>query len=566
MLSTFADIMHYEYLKNKAEVEAYASQHKIPIWLQFPDGTIMAIDRLVNGKPIYNITANLEAAQTVHVDELWPGGNLNLNLTGNGYSKISMWDGGKVLITHQEFDGRVSQVDTMTIIIDHSTHVAGTLVAEGQVASAKGMAYQAVLDAYYWDDAEAEMALAAAAGMEESNHSYVHGTGWIPSQWTVYWLGDMSISSTEDYKFGFYSSDAYSWDEIAYNAPYYLIVKAGGNDRNHDYSGEHKHADGTIHNDYHEPDGGTDHYDCIPDRGVAKNILTVGAVEKVLNYISPSDVVMSNFSSWGPADDGRIKPDLVAKGVNTYSAYSAHDSEYGYISGTSMAAPSITGSMVLLRQHFQNLNPGNKMRASTLKALVIHTADETGDNIGPDYQFGWGLFNAERATRFISINSKGKYVIDEQVLLNGNTFKSTVYSHGTKPLKVTICWTDLPGTPLIPSLNPRTPMLVNDLDLRIIKDATSYFPWQLDYAHPSNAATNSSKNNVDNVEQVYIATPTAGTYTIEVSHDGTLTGSGGSQAFSIIVSGNSECIDGSIIYNTETGKFNFCEDGVWVEK
>lgn len=132
---------------------------------------------------------------------------------------------------------------------------------------------------------------------------------------------------------------------------------------------------------------------------------------------------------------------------------------------------------------------------------------------------------------------------------------------------MTICWTDPKGTPVISNmLNNRTPILVNDLDLKLTKNSTTYFPWKLDPDNPSNAATNSAENNVDNVEQVYISSPPAGTYTIEVSHDGTL--SGGSQAFSIVVSVNrSPCSpNGAIIYNTETGKFNFCEDGYWVEK
>jgi hypothetical protein len=78
-------------------------------------------------------------------------------------------------------------------------------------------------------------------------------------------------------------------------------------------------------------------------------------------------------------------------------------------------------------------------------------------------------------------------------------------------------------------------MLVNDLDLRLTYSASTFYPWKLDGANPTNPATNNSENNVDNVEMVYIATPAAGTYTITVDHDGTITD--GSQAFSIIISG-----------------------------
>jgi hypothetical protein len=230
-----------------------------------------------------------------------------------------------------------------------------------------------------------------------------------------------------------------------------------------------------------------------------------------------------------------------------------------------MSSPNVTGTCALLQQHYQNTHSSSSMRSATLKGLTIHSADEAGAAAGPDYIYGWGLMNAEQAAELISLDSYGNNVIDERVLSNGSTYTRSIESDGTNPLRVTICWTDPQGIPLSSDLlNNRTPMLVNDLDLKLTENSIAYYPWKLDPDNPSNAATNSTENNVDNVEQVYISDPVEGTYTIEVSHDGTL--SGGSQAFSIIVSGNSECVDGSIIYNTETEKFNFCEDGMWMEK
>ncbi len=110
------------------------------------------------------------------------------------------------------------------------------------------------------------------------------------------WRGDVSISTTTDYRFGFYDSRAAQYDAIAYNAPYYTIVKAAGNDRGESGGGPQG------------PDGGVNGFDCIPTESVAKNIITVGAVQNVANYTQPSDVLMTSFSSWGPTDDGRIKP------------------------------------------------------------------------------------------------------------------------------------------------------------------------------------------------------------------------------------------------------------------
>lgn len=66
---------------------------------------------------------------------------------------------------------------------------------------------------------------------------------------------------------------------------------------------------------------------------------------------------MSSFSSWGPTDDGRIKPDIVADGVSVFSTTATHDSSYGYKSGTSMATPNAAGSLLLLQELSQQLSP-----------------------------------------------------------------------------------------------------------------------------------------------------------------------------------------------------------------
>ncbi len=132
-----------------------------------------------------------------------------------------------------------------------------------------------------------------------------------------------------------------------------------------------------------------------------KILITVGAVNKVPSYSGPESVQMSGFSSWGPTDDGRIKPDLVAAGVNLFSLSAANDSSYTTLSGTSMASPNVTGSLLLLQELYKNLHSGNFMRSSTLKALAIHTAKETGIYPGPDYSYGWGLLDDQAAAKLL---------------------------------------------------------------------------------------------------------------------------------------------------------------------
>ena len=168
------------------------------------------------------------------------------------------------------------------------------------------------------------MTSAAGGGLELSNHSYGYLTGWYYGNFGFgdywFWLGDVGLSTVEDSDFGYYSSDCQTWDALAVNHPNYLIVKSAGNDR-----GEGPLVPGTGHyfidGEYwtwstatRNYDGNALGYDCITDRGNAKNLLTVGAVSQVNNYNSASDVTMSSFSCWGPTDDGRIKPDIVAKG------------------------------------------------------------------------------------------------------------------------------------------------------------------------------------------------------------------------------------------------------------
>lgn len=520
-LQEFSKQKAIEYQQKKAEALEYARQNDIPVSFENEEGTYFELQYINEyGLPQYYITDNSVSAATISTSNVHPGGSAGLNLDGTGITP-RQWDAGAARPTHQEYGGRVVMGDGATSNHYHSTHTAGTIMASGVVSNAKGMAPNANLRAFDWSYDESEMAAEAAAGALMSNHSYGYGRGWVYSGGWV-WYGNPSISTDEDYLFGFYESQAQDWDQIAVDAPYYLIVKSAGNDR----------GDGPTGGQY--PQDGP--YDCIAHAGISKNILTVGAVEDIPGgYNGPTSVVMSSFSSWGPADDGRIKPDIVTNGVGLYSTDSGSDDDYVSLSGTSMAAPSATGSLALLQQHWETFNgTGNYMKAATLKGLVIATADEAGNWDGPDYSFGWGLMNTEQAALKIS-EDQSFNVIDELVLLNGATYSRTVTSNGTEPLKVTVCWTDPPGTPVSAQLDPLTPMLVNDLDLKLTYTSNTFYPWKMDPLNPTVAATNNGENNVDNVEVVYIATPVAGDYTIVVDHDGTLTG--GSQAFSIIIDG-----------------------------
>lgn len=515
--------LYYDLLSSTSYAQARLNANR--------DIKLMFIDD--RGQPRYYMTTNLNAARTVSTDKVWPGGMGGYTLTGSETTLglLGVWDGGGVRTSHVEFGGRVTQVDSPGATHYHSTHVAGTMVAEGDDPAAKGMSYEAELAAYDWDNDNSEMATAAANGMTVSNHSYGFIAGWYYDSPDWYWYGDVDISPVEDYQFGLYTTYAQDWDQIAYNAPYYTIVKSAGNDRN-DFgptAGTEHYVWGNsgweLSTDVRDPDGGADGYDCVMTTATAKNIITVGAIYDITSgYSAPGDVSMSSFSGWGPTDDGRIKPDLVANGIGLYSTDDANNTSYVSLSGTSMAAPNLSGSLNLLVRHYEATHSNNTPLSATMKATLIQSADESGPNPGPDYMFGWGLMNTLKAADLIDADVTDPNRIREESLANGEIDQYYIGSDGVTPIRVTVAWTDIPGTPPVASLNPTTPMLVSDLDLRIEYVATStvYQPYLLNPSSPASAAT-TGDNTVDNVEQVYIAAPAAGTYLVTVSHKGSLT-------------------------------------------
>ncbi|MBK9290072.1 MAG: S8 family serine peptidase [Bacteroidetes bacterium] len=543
-LQVLIEQLNVKDMARKTRVDAYLQATGLNL-RQEEAGRVWQLVEVQDGKPFYFITHNLGAATAHKANQVWPGGSTGFNLNGSGVN-LGIWDEGKVRHTHQEFfDGsssRVTQVDGATSLSNHATHVAGTLAAAGTDANAKGMSFAAQLKAYDWNSDETEMATAAAGGLRVSQHSYGYVTGWAQGTFSGnsgwHWFGDAVVSASEDYYWGFYSDQAHDWDQIAHNAPYYLIVKSAGNDRGEGPApaAPHYFMDPSMGYTWQSStatrslDGGTSGYDCISHSAVAKNLLTVGAVT--------SAGAMSTFSGWGPTDDGRIKPDIVAKGVNVYSSTASSNTSYAYYNGTSMAGPVVSGAVGLLLQHQENLHPGTPLRAATLKGLLIHTADDMVSGApGPDYRFGWGMLDVKKAAELMQANAGNNAHIRELTLNNSQTIRIPLQATGSEPLRITCSWTDLPGNPPAASLNPTTSMLVNDLDIRLT-DAfgNQHFPYILNPASPAAAAT-TGDNSRDNVEMIHLSSPPAGTiYMLTVSHKGTLTG--GSQAFSLIISGN----------------------------
>ncbi|MEI8036851.1 MAG: MBG domain-containing protein [Verrucomicrobiota bacterium] len=557
-------------VKRMAEIEGARLQDArtratllgLPLRTVMSNGRIQEITAFDGTRPRYFTTHNANAAISTGANLLRAA---PYSLTGSGVV-IGLWDAGSALSTHQEFGGRVTVMDGAPSY-DHSTHVGGTLIAAGVTASAHGMAALATINSYDWTSDITEMTSRGATIAGEvgkiylSNHSYGYVCGWnYVNGGTPYrlweWNGTGTTATSIETDFGLYSTYARGDDALAFSAPYYLIFRAAGNDRGDNPatgSSVALAAAGTtvvLYDPALHP-AGDDLYrggfDTISFDAIAKNVMTVGSASDAVTsgVRDVTKATVSYFSCWGPTDDGRIKPDIVANGDGLYSSLNTSDTAYGTMSGTSMATPNSVGSASLLIQQYGNLFPSQAMRASTLKGLLIHTADDLG-NPGPDYKYGWGLVNVKAAADLI----QDHYVFPEKLRITESQLTTTTVTRthsfvwdGLTPLSATLCWTD-PAAAALTASDSRLARLVNNLDLKVIApNGSVFYPYVMPFVGTWTQASmdlpaTTGVNITDNVEQVRIAAPPVlGTYQAVITFTGTLTNS--SQNYSLLVSGSS---------------------------
>jgi hypothetical protein len=447
-----------------------------------------------------------------------------------------------------------------------------------------------------------------------SNHSWGSFAGWdlqdeieveaqgggtitVTDAWT-YW-GSLAPAFLENLVFGYYTGNldgnngCTQIDQFHHtSAPHHLMIYAAGNDRLEGPGASQTYyvqqgglwysADpNTFPRDWEDGDEGG--YDSLDAPGTAKNVLTVAACEDVftldegnpvLGFALGANAVAANFSGAGPTDDGRIKPDLTAVGVQNgalrtllgqtsggnpiglITPGSNADADYiGGWAGTSAAAPSVSGGIVLFLQRRGQLYPGlteaDAYRNSTLKAAAIDTVDDVGAE-GPDYRFGQGLYNALRSVQRLEEDrelGRGS-LIKEFSLDPTNEVSWVVTSDGSEPLTVTAAWSDPPG-PAVTSPtgpDPSRAMLINNIDLRVeyLDTPTTYLPWVLTPDLPNetaavrSAAATRGIDNRNNIERVTIATPSAGRYRITVTHAGGISGNPlpSNQVVSVVAGGS----------------------------
>jgi len=416
------------------------------------------------------------------------------NLRGRNVN-VGIWESGNPDNTHPDLEGRINVIENK-MIKDHATHVAGTVGGTGKNSSGtlRGMAPNVTFCAYSTagDDNEAE---------DHEDAIKNKGINLSQNSWRS---GNYTLR-------GRYTARSKKFDQVVrgvYDRKIPVIFIAG-NENTQTTSGYN-----TV----------------MPPGGTAKNAITVGAVNS-------DDYGMPWFSSWGPTNDGRVKPDIVAPGcqaggdgginsstpdafINVYPWADWDGSGddfrpfYDVMCGTSMAAPVVSGAVALMMEYFQDM--GNRRHGtlplpSTYKALLIHTAHDVNET-GPDYPTGYGLINVSKATYFLRRGGINAMIEEGTITTTRNTDSYWMYvSNYTEEFKVTLAWDDWEGT------ENAYKELVNDLDLVVIApNGTIYRPWSLNRYTPSASAT-TGIDRKNNVEQVYVDDPCDGNWTINVT-------------------------------------------------
>lgn len=410
-------------------------------------------------------------------------------LSGSGID-LGMWDGGSVF-GHIDFTGRLTIVDVVAVS-GHATHVAGTMAGDGTnspvvgqpVGFFRGMAPGA--DIFSWD----------FNGSTTGEHNPAINTWGIDNSQNSWGYG---IDNTTCAFFGDYDLDSRNYDRIVTGlyGRRIPVVFSAGNSRN----------DGICGMTTTPP---FINYANIPGPGqTSKNVITVGA-------INGDNSAMTDFSSWGPVDDGRVKPEIVAPGCNAggYGATASTSSTGGYAlsCGTSMAAPAVSGNIGLLLERYHQICPSTPdPLPSTVRAVLVHSARDLDDsssflNRGPDYASGYGALDIKDAVDVLPF-----HIEDSVDNTDIDTYTITVTQQSD--LKVTLAWDD------VAAAAGASVTLINNLDLELVDpNNVVHRPWVLNPLSPSAAATRTTDNR-NTIEMVVVDNVTAanaGTWTIRV--------------------------------------------------
>ncbi len=281
-----------------------------------------------------------------------------------------------------------------------------------------------------------------------------------------------------------YTTDTQFGDNLLYNNRQLMFVFSGGNSNGSDCGYGAGTQWGNITGGYKQ----------------GKNVIACGNLDE-LEVLDPT-------SSKGPSSDGRIKPDICANGRNQLSTDENNTYQVG--GGTSAASPGVAGVTAQLYQAYKQLIGATNPPGALIKACLLNSAEDIG-NAGPDFTYGWGRINAIRALQVLENN---RYLTDS--VTQGNTKTHTIaVPAGTRELRVMVYWADVGASPAA------APALVNNINMHVTDpSAVSWNPWILDKT-PNAAALNSPAvrgvDSLNNMEQVTLANPAAGNYTVNIN-------------------------------------------------
>ena len=515
---------------------------------------------------------NAVTASVSNVDDLYAA---PYNLNGEGVA-ISFFELAPALATHAEFGGRLTVHDVSGSATggnaDHATHVAGTLIASGVQAAAKGMAPAATAHEFDAnDDGDFGILLGRKEGLSQTSaiadsNSWGYVLGWCTAPSCEGWVWD----DTSEYYGAYDAFFSAPLDSVARDLNV-LMIHSAGNDA--DKLGPraapfaHKHGEETQTYCYADNAGVCPATPCtagaqfcetvrhpqitsqLPAPWIsvglissAKNVLTVGAVS--------SDTFIADFSSRGPTRDGRVKPEIVARGVSVYST--SVSGSYTTKSGTSMSTPAVTGTAALLTQQWRRTNAGANPRPDVLKSILLAGTVDLG-NPGPDYIYGFGLMDAKASADLIIANGSNGQRVKTGELAQGATYEVPVTISTPQKLRVVLNWID-PEVLIFASDDFATSALVNDLDVKIVNaSGQETAAWKLDVTRPDVNAVR-GRNTVDNTEMVEIANAAPGTYRIVVTASRITTGP--TQKFALVANAPLQadappCIDSNEPNGTE---------------
>jgi PKD repeat protein len=407
---------------------------------------------------------NLPGRTSHRSNSLWTNYDNGLKYRGEGV-KVMMQDDG-FIGPHIDYQGRADQSACSPCSAadenSHGDHVGGTIMGAGNLdPRSRGMAHGAELLVY-----------------NSSNANY----NFMP---TLYQNEQVYITSKSysDACNGGYTTLTRQLDQQVRLYPSLMHVFSAGNSGSDDCGYGAGSGWGNITGGHKS----------------GKNLLAVG------NLFSTS--LLNSSSSRGPATDGRIKPDICGVGTSVNSTISPYT--YASFTGTSMSCPGVSGTIAQLYEAYRDLNAGENPDAGLIKAVVLNTADDLG-NPGPDYRFGWGSLNARKAYNVLAgQNYTTGMIAQEEQMVHTITVPA-----GLTKLNVMVYWTDYEGT------SNASIALVNDINIEVRDPSNIVFqPWILDpTADPTilNTPAGRGIDNLNNVEQVSVSAPEAGTYEIVV--------------------------------------------------